>query len=147
MLPVFFTKFESMKNFKPAFIDGSLNVLISAVKDHAATDMHAYAMKLLKKQQSFSVVNNASIAKCFAEASMDWPTLAKTIKFDISYMIAKEKLVFTKMKPICELEESHGVNLFNYLSKTFFFFFFSLQANASVDARKVELRVIFNNLF
>ena len=60
-----------MENFKPAFIDGSLNVLISAVKDHAATDMHAYAMKLLKKQHSFSVVGYAPIAKCSAEASMD----------------------------------------------------------------------------
>ncbi len=26
-------------------------------------------------------------------------------------MIAKEKLAFTKMKPICELEERHGVDL------------------------------------
>ena len=60
---------------------------------------------------SSNVIDYAPIAKCFAEASMDWSTLAKTTKFDISYMIAKEKLAFTKMKPICELEESHGVNL------------------------------------
>ena len=26
-------------------------------------------------------------------------------------MIAKEKMAFTKMKPICEFEERHGVNL------------------------------------
>ena len=31
-----------------------------------------------------------------AEASMDRSTLAKTKKFDISYIIAKEKLAFTK---------------------------------------------------
>ena len=37
--------------------------------------------------------------------------LPKTKKFDISYMIVKEKLAFTKMKLICELEESHSVNL------------------------------------
>ena len=58
-----------------------------------------------------NVVDYGPIAKCFTEASMDWSILARTKKFDISYMIAKEKLVFTKMKPICELEESHGVNL------------------------------------
>ena len=40
----FSTKLELMRNFKPAFIDGSSNIRISAVKDHAATDMHAYAM-------------------------------------------------------------------------------------------------------
>ena len=48
----------------------------------------------------FSAVDYAPIAKCFAEASMDRSTLAKTKRFDISYMIAKEKLAFTKMKPI-----------------------------------------------
>ena len=32
-------------------------------------------------------------------------------KFDISYMITKEKLAFTKVQLICELEERHGVGL------------------------------------
>ena len=60
---------------------------------------------------SSNVVDYAPITKCFAEASMDRYTQAKTKKFDISYMIAKEKLAFTKKKPIFEQEESHGVNL------------------------------------
>ncbi len=78
-------------------------------------------------------------------------------------MIAKEKLAFTKMKPICELEERHGVSLgagykndhacatfvqfiaqeqqevlLDALSKTKFF---SLQADASVDAGNIELEL------
>ena len=118
---------------------------------------------------SSNVVDYAPTAKCFTEASMDQSTLEKTKKFDISHMIAKERLALAKMKPICELEESHGVNLgvsyknnhacamfvgfiakeqknclLNSPSKTSFF---SLQANASVDAGNVELRVIFNNIF
>ena len=60
---------------------------------------------------SSNVVDYAPVAKCFAEASMDRSTLAKTKKFDISSMIAKEKLAFTKMKTISELKESHGVDL------------------------------------
>ena len=72
----FCTKLESMRNFKPAFIDSSSNIRISAVKDHAAADMHAYAMQLLKKQQSSSVIDYAPIAKCLAETSMDRSTLA-----------------------------------------------------------------------
>ena len=32
-------------------------------------------------------------------------------KFDIAYFIAKEKLAFSKMKPLCELEERHGADL------------------------------------
>ena len=119
---------------------------------------------------SSNVVDYSPTTKCFAEASMDLSTLAKTKRFDISYMIAKEKLVFTKMKPIFE-EENHGVNLgveyknnhacdmfvsfiakeqknclLNSLSKISVFFF-SLQANPSVDVGNVELRVIFNYLF
>ena len=102
---------------------------------------------------------------------MDRYTLAKTKKFDISCMIAEEKLAFTKMKLIFE-QESHGVNLgvgytnnhacatfvcfiAKYIKKKFTQFpiikkknqfFFSLQANASIDAGNVELSAIFNNL-
>ena len=32
-------------------------------------------------------------------------------KFDIAYLIAKQNLAFTKMAPLCELQERHGVNL------------------------------------
>ena len=31
-------------------------------------------------------------------------------KFNIAYLIAKHDLAFTKMKPLCELEERHGLN-------------------------------------
>ncbi len=104
----FATKLESMRNFKAAFIDGSSNIRLSSVKDHAATDMHAYAMLLLKKQQSSSIVDYAPIAKCFSQSSFDQSTREKSL---IYHMIAKEKLAFTKMKSICELEERYGVDL------------------------------------
>ena len=32
-------------------------------------------------------------------------------EFDIAYLIAKHSLAFTKMGPLCELEERHGVDL------------------------------------
>ena len=32
-------------------------------------------------------------------------------KFDIAYFITKEKLAFTKTKPLCDLQERHGVDL------------------------------------
>ena len=74
--------------------------------------MHARAMLLLKKKQSSSIVDYVPIAKCLAQASMDPSTREKTKKkFDIAYMMAKEKLAFAKMKCICELEERHGVDL------------------------------------
>ena len=106
----------------------------------------------------------APIARCFAQASMDEATREKTKKkFDISYMIAKEKMAFTKMKPICELEERHGVSLGagyknDHACASFVEFiareqqeillaelsrskFFSLQADASTDAGNIELEL------
>ena len=32
-------------------------------------------------------------------------------KFDLAYVMAKENIAFTKMKPLCQLEERHGVDL------------------------------------
>ena len=46
---------ELMRNLRLAFIDDTTNVHISTVKDHAATDMHAQAMLLYKKQQSTNI--------------------------------------------------------------------------------------------
>ena len=169
----FRNKLEAMRNFRPAFIRGSPNIRISSVKDHAASDMHAHAMLLFKKQQSSNVVEYSPIARSFAQASMDEATQDKIKKkFDISYMIAKEKMAFTKMKPICELEERHGVNLGagyknDHACATFVEFiareqqeilldalsksnFFSLQADASVDAGNVELElylILYFNAF
>ncbi len=44
-----------MRTFRFAFIDGSTNVRVSSIKDHAATDMHSRAMLLYKKKQSTNV--------------------------------------------------------------------------------------------
>ena len=37
-------KLTSMRNYRPAFIEGTTNARTSAFKDHAATNMHARAM-------------------------------------------------------------------------------------------------------
>ena len=72
-------------------------ILCTVEKYHAAIDIHAYAMIVMKKQQSSNFVDYAPIARCFAQVSMDKATRDRTKKFDISYMIVKEKLAFTKM--------------------------------------------------
>ena len=43
---------EGMRNYNPAFIDGSTNVKTSSFKDHASTEMHKKAMDLHKKSES-----------------------------------------------------------------------------------------------
>ena len=101
-----------MHNFRPAFIEGTCNVKTSSFKDHAATDMHCHAMILLKKQLSSTSTEYAPIAKVMASSTMDKAaTECVKRKFDVAYIIAKENIAFTKMKPLCELEERHGVQL------------------------------------
>ena len=41
-----------MRNFSPAFIDGSTNIRISNVKNHAITYMHTRALLLLRNSSN-----------------------------------------------------------------------------------------------
>ena len=101
-----------MRNYRPAFVEGTTNVRTSTFKDHASTDMHARAMTLFRKQHASHVTEYSPIAAAFQRSSMDPTTREQTKpKFDIAYMIAKETLAFTKIKSLCNLEERHGVDL------------------------------------
>ena len=103
-------KLASCRNFSAAFIEGSRNLRASAFKDHARSDMHRRAMLLFRKQSCTSVVEYAPIAKalCTLDASTE-KRLRR--KFEIAYFLCKENMPFTKMEVICQLEESHGVDL------------------------------------
>ncbi len=94
-------KIHGMRNFSPAFIEGSRNLRASNFKDHTATDMHKQSMLLLKKEQLSDICQYAPIAK--ALHSMDAASqLTVKRKFDIAFVFAKEHIAFTKMKPLCE---------------------------------------------
>ena len=153
-------KLISMRNYRPAFIEGTTN--IGTFKDHAATDMHAHAMVLLKKQHARNITEYSPIAAALLHLrSMDETTQARIKrKFDIAYMIAKENMSFTKMKAVCALEERHGADLGEGYKNdrgcsVFVEFiardqqerlvaeltqskFFSLQADGSTDAGNIE---------
>ena len=45
-------RLQTMRNYRPAFIDGTSNVRTSTFKDHADTGMRKYAMVLFKMAQS-----------------------------------------------------------------------------------------------
>ena len=75
-------KLVSCRNFSAAFIEGSRNLRASAFKDHARS--------------------------CTLDASTE-KRLRR--KFEIAYFLCKENMPFTKMEVICQLEESHGVDL------------------------------------
>ena len=155
----FADKLQSVRNYNPAFIEGSKNLRASAFKDHAKSDMHKRAMLLFKKSQSSQITDYAPIAK--ALCSLDPTTESKLKrKFDIAYWICKENLPFNKMASLCELETRHEVDLGSGYKNdqacaTFMSYiakeqrdqlrsvlenvkFFSIQADGSTDAGIVE---------
>ena len=116
-------------------------------------------MDLHKKSESNYSIQATPIARVLHRIDSATPTTMKR-KFDIAYFIAKEGLPFTKMAPLCHLEERHGVNLgtgyknnqactqfvefiakveqqnfVEVLSKAHFF---SLQADGSTDCATIE---------
>lgn len=79
-------KLQSDKNFNSAYILGSKNLRTSSFKDHAASDMHQHAMKLLKKSQSSGDVSSYTpIAKALTmlDARTE-ETVKKNLKSHIS---------------------------------------------------------------
>ena len=81
-------------------------------KEHASADMHYSAIILFKKERAASPCDYASIAKVLAETCMDAATVESLKqKFDVAYMNVKENWLFTKIKPLCKLEERHAVDL------------------------------------
>ena len=55
-------KLAGMRNFHPAFIEGTTCVRTTAFKEHAATNMHVRATALFKKQHASSMCEYAPIA-------------------------------------------------------------------------------------
>jgi len=101
-----------MRKYHPAFVEGTTNVHTTAFKEHTAMDMHAHAMLLFRKQCATHLTEYSPIMAALLQPSMDSTTREQLKrKFDITYMIAKENLSFTKMKAICQLEERHGADL------------------------------------
>ena len=74
--------------------------------------MHKHAMVFFKKARSSGPCEDAPIVRMLAQSLIDASSTRKIKrKFETAYVIAKGKLAFSKMKPICELEEHHGANL------------------------------------
>lgn len=116
-------RIESKKNFSRAWIDGSNNQKTSNVMDHASSEQHKAAMAILRREQAKnakeSLTSYSTIVRCLHNPSLD-PAVREKLKkkFDISYLLAKENLPFTKYPSIHELLERHGIELgFSYKTR------------------------------
>ena len=78
-------KLRGCRNYNSAFVVGTANLRVSAVKDHAATEMHKRSMMLLRKSRSKNVEEYAPIAKALSTLDLDTASKMKR-KFEIAYM-------------------------------------------------------------
>ena len=110
-------KYESnirgLKNFSRAWLEGSGNHKTSSIVDHATSEQHKVAMMRLRHDQakeSEPIVSYSPIARSLM--TMD-TTVRERVKkkFDISYVLAKESMPFTKYQALHQLEQRHGVDL------------------------------------
>ena len=85
--------FTCMWNCHLTIAKGTTNVCASCFKELAVTDMHTHTMVLFKRQQSSTICKNVPITKALLQPSTDGHIrVSLKWKFDIAYMIAKEKL-------------------------------------------------------
>ena len=110
------TRICGLKNFSRAWIDGSVNHKTCNVTDHANSEQHKSAMTCFRKDQAKSrnepITSYSPIARSLLSSSID-PAVRERVKkkIDISFVLAKEHIPFTKYPAIHEMEERHGVDL------------------------------------
>ena len=102
------------RNYSNRWIVGADSVRTSNIRDHAHSDQHCHAMSLRLREQAAArgecSSSYAPIAAALSSMS-DEKRVVLRRKFDIVYVLAREKLSFRKFPAVCELEARHGVNL------------------------------------
>ena len=104
----------SLKNFSSSWIEGSTNLKLSNMLDHARSEVHKAAMSKLSadsaKERGESLALNTPIGRSLS--SIDQSTRDRLkLKFDICYTMAKENLAFAKYPALLELEAHHGADM------------------------------------
>lgn len=105
-------KLSRHKNFSRAWIDGSTNHKSSNITDHATSKQPTSAMMYCRKDQAKNrneaITSYSPIARGLLLSSMDSAVREQVKKkHDISFVLAKESVPFTKYPAIHELEERH----------------------------------------
>ena len=84
----------------------------SNIHDHAQSKQHVHAMSLFNHElqqvqgKSSSAIAGVPIVVALNSLSTD-ERIRLQFKFDITYVVAKERLSFQKYPAICELEACH----------------------------------------
>ena len=102
------------RNYSNSWIVGAESIRTSNIRDHTKSDQHCHAMSLRLREQATArgecSSSYAPIAAALTTMSDEDRAILRR-KFDITYVMAREKLSFRKFPAFCELETRHGVNL------------------------------------
>ena len=94
------TRIHGLKNFSSAWINGSSNHKTSNITDHTNNKQHKSAMMFLHKEhvksRNESVTTYSPIASSLLALPMDLAMRKQVKKFDISFVLAKERIPFMK---------------------------------------------------
>ena len=158
----------SKRNFSRNWIEGANSVRTTNVVDHAKSEQHHHAMKLLQLEEAQNKGRDTTtlmpIVQSLTAISEEEHQKLK-MKFDIAYFVATEQIAYQKYPKLCELQIRHGVNLgCSYLNensaKEFVQYmaesklqsiqssvqkaaFFSLLMDGSTDASNSENEIVF----
>ena len=107
-------KIVGHRNFSEAWVRGSSNHKTSNIVDHATSEQHKAAMMYHRREQAKSrnepATSYSAIARSMESSrSMDSAVRERVKKkFELSFVLAKEHIPFTKYPALHELEEKHG---------------------------------------
>ena len=103
-------RLSAVRNFSSSFIDGIRGSALKKdnVVKHTKSDMHVKAMDMERKpaRTISDILRTTPLGKAVASASAE-ETARVTKLMEISYMLAKEELPFSKYPCIEELEKRH----------------------------------------
>lgn len=118
LIPCFAVFVRSMntglKHFSASWITGSSNHRSSNIVDHAQSEQHKAAMLKLRRDQAKSSNKSITSYSPIARSLLGMDDAVKDRmrkKFDICYVMAKERMAFRKYPALHDLESRHGVDL------------------------------------
>lgn len=105
---------RALRNFSESFIKGVTGSALKKdnVKKHSQTEMHIKAIGLSRGQKRTlsDIYSSTPLGRAFKKSNSDEESRVSKL-VEITYMLAKEEIPFSKFPSYCKMEKRHGVAL------------------------------------
>ncbi|XP_071854674.1 uncharacterized protein [Apostichopus japonicus] len=105
---------RALRNYSNSFVEGitGSGMKKDNVKKHSRTEMHVKAIALSRgvKRTLSEIYSSTPLGKAFKKSNSDEESRVSKL-IEISYMVAKEELPFSKFPSVCKTEKRHKVPL------------------------------------